>query len=200
VQVILGTPHYIAPETITDPERVGPAVDIYALGAVGYYLLTGQRVFEGKTPIDVCTQHATKTPTPPTERGAKISRELEAIILRCLAKLPSARFSSASELADALQSLPRAEGWSRDDARAWWRTFDDAERKRVTHETPTQTITVDIGEREAAMRRAQASDVIEQAAALNGRASPSPAPAATTPAVTAEGSIDAPREVSDRDN
>jgi serine/threonine-protein kinase len=64
-QVILGTPAYLAPEALTDPQQVGPAFDLYALGCVGYFLLTGRRVFEGKTDIDICTKHVTAQPTPP---------------------------------------------------------------------------------------------------------------------------------------
>ncbi len=73
-QVILGTPHYIAPETITDPAATGLGADLYALGAVGYFLLSGRRVFEGKTPLDVCIQHVTQTPKPLAEVTTARSR------------------------------------------------------------------------------------------------------------------------------
>src|SRR5205823_13279930 len=89
-QVILGTPAYVAPEAVTDPAHVGPAVDLYALGAVGYFLLTGRRVFEGKTAVELCIQHVSATPVPPSQVAANgascVSGELDAIVLRCLAK------------------------------------------------------------------------------------------------------------------
>ena len=89
-QVILGTPAYIAPEAVTDPDRVGPACDLYALGAVGYFLLTGRRVFDGKTAVDVCIQHVTDAPKPPSSISAvHIPPELEAILMKCLQKNPS---------------------------------------------------------------------------------------------------------------
>ncbi|MBX3160963.1 MAG: serine/threonine protein kinase [Deltaproteobacteria bacterium] len=151
-QIILGTPHYIAPEAVTDPDAIGPAVDLYALGAVGYYLLTGQRVFEGKTHVDVCLQHVTQAPTPPSQRGARVAPELEAIIMRCLAKQPGARFASARELADALAAVGKTPDWDRTASAQWWRDFASAtEKARTATDAPTRTITVDVAQRELAL-------------------------------------------------
>src|SRR5690606_9007434 len=99
-QIILGTPAYVAPEAVTDPARIGPAVDLYALGAVGYFLLTGRSVVEGKTAVELCNQHVTAAPRRPTEVAKiHVPTELEDLILRCLAKDPAARFASAPALA-----------------------------------------------------------------------------------------------------
>ncbi|MBC7977434.1 MAG: serine/threonine protein kinase, partial [Myxococcales bacterium] len=99
---VLGTPAYVAPEAVTDPDHITHAVDLYALGAVGYFLLTGRRLFEGKTAVDVCVQHVTQAPTPPSQLpGVTISAELEAVLLRCLAKQPADRYPSAAGLAEA---------------------------------------------------------------------------------------------------
>ncbi|HEX7839495.1 MAG TPA: serine/threonine-protein kinase, partial [Kofleriaceae bacterium] len=121
-QVVLGTPAYVAPEAVTDPEHITPAVDIYALGAVGYFLVTGRRLFEGKTAVDVCIQHVTQPPRPPSEFTA-IPPALEAVLLRCLAKQPEDRYPSAAALAEALEALPRAGDWTRAAAAAWWERF-----------------------------------------------------------------------------
>src|SRR6185436_7139580 len=149
-QTILGTPAYVAPEAVTDPSSVGPACDIYALGAVGYYLLTGQRVFTGKTAVDMCIQHVTVEPRRPSEVAiAHIDPALEAIVLRCLKKKPAERFASAAEMAGALRALPRAKDWDLPDARTWWSDFKVKEHSgAVAASMSTLTITVDLGQRE----------------------------------------------------
>ena len=79
---IVGTPHYLAPEAINAPDDVGPPADIYALGAVGYFLLTSSDVFDGKTIIEVCSKHLTEEPTPPSEIcDEPIASDLEELIL-----------------------------------------------------------------------------------------------------------------------
>ncbi len=139
-QVILGTPAYVAPEAVTDPSTIGPASDLYALGAVGYFLLTGRRVFEGKTAVDVCVQHVTATPIPPSTYVA-VPAALEAIIARCLFKQPGDRFADARSLGRALAALePTA--WAEDDATRWWSTFRP--RDTMTTSAPPELITVDL--------------------------------------------------------
>ena len=146
-QVILGTPHYIAPERITDSHPIGPTVDLYALGAVGYFLLTGRNVFEGKTDHHVCAKHVAEAPTPLSHVMKKpVPPELEAIIMKCLAKSPEQRFASAAALGEALDSVPRTD-WTRAEAQAWWRTFRSTQVAPEITALPTMTITVDIGHR-----------------------------------------------------
>jgi serine/threonine-protein kinase len=141
---ILGTPSYIAPESVTDPDRVGPAADLYALGAVGYYLITGKRVFEGKTSVDVCVQHVTATPKRPSEL-VTVPPELEDVLLRCLAKKPELRPSSANELARLLRAVPVGTSWNDDHALAWWREFrTNAPKAAVAVETTTRSLTIDL--------------------------------------------------------
>jgi serine/threonine-protein kinase len=146
-QIIHGTPAYIAPETVTG-SKVGPAADLYGVGATGYYLLTGERLFKGKTDIDVCIQHVTQMPRRPSEVGATyIQPELETLLMKCLAKKPEDRFTSAAELAQALRALPPAKDWDLGDARRWWREVHvslEAEARATT--TPTITITKDLGQ------------------------------------------------------
>jgi serine/threonine-protein kinase len=152
-QILLGTPYYIAPEALTDPGTIGPAADLYALGAVGYFLLTGKRVFEGKTPIDIVVKHVKERPLPPSQVSAiHIDAGLEALIMACLAKRPAERPASCAALAEALRALAMPRDWSPADARVWWRDFAAAQAE---HAAPspllaTSTITVDLEQRDVA--------------------------------------------------
>lgn len=78
------------PEAIETPESVDARSDLYAVGAVGYFLLTGEQVFEGATLMEFCQHHVRTQPTEPSERlGSPVSDDLEALILRCLARKPA---------------------------------------------------------------------------------------------------------------
>ncbi|MCL4225914.1 MAG: serine/threonine protein kinase [Myxococcales bacterium] len=122
---LLGTPAYLAPEVITSPAEVGPASDLYGVGAVAYFLLTGQRVFAGATVAELCLAHVHEPPVPPSRRAAgPISAELEALVLACLAKDPAARPASAHALRAALAAVPEAEAWDEEAALGWWRAFE----------------------------------------------------------------------------
>jgi len=143
---IVGTPSYAAPEMITDPSAVTPAVDLYALGAVGYYLASGKRVFEGKSAVDVCIQHVTAQPTPLSEVAPAIAPELEAIIMRCLRKQPAERFATAAALADALRAIGTGD-WGEDAAASWWGRNRGALPTLPSTATPTETLTIDMARR-----------------------------------------------------
>ena len=105
VQRIVGTPLYLSPESITAPASVDARSDLYALGAVGYFLLTGIPPFSGKNLVDVCVQHLHEAPRPPSERRSGVPRKLEAVILDCLAKTPERRPDSAAAVRSALHTL-----------------------------------------------------------------------------------------------
>ncbi|MGE5180508.1 MAG: serine/threonine-protein kinase [Acidobacteriota bacterium] len=143
-QVVLGTPAYVAPEAITDPAVVGPAADLYAVGAVGYFLLTGRPVFAGKTALELCIQHVTTEPEPPS-RFAELPPELEALVLRCLAKRPDDRPASAAVLADELATHAT---WSDRDARAWWDRHRTGALAAARGSTPTTTLAIDLAGRD----------------------------------------------------
>jgi serine/threonine-protein kinase len=116
----IGTPLYLSPEAIKDPESVDARSDIYALGAVAYYLVTGQHVFEGHSTVEVCTRHMYAEPDPPSTRTSNpIPQCFEAVILRCLAKEPGQRPASAAELLRALEACAGVEAWS--GGVPWWR-------------------------------------------------------------------------------
>jgi serine/threonine-protein kinase len=120
--VVLGTPHYMAPEAITSPDRLDARSDLYAVGAVGYFLLTGKVVFEGPNAMSIFTQHLKELPVPPSDRiGRPIPARLEAVILAALSKDPSARPESARALRNALAACDDVPAWTESDAAAWWR-------------------------------------------------------------------------------
>ena len=118
-QLALGTPGYMAPEMALG-EHIDGRADIYALGCVAYFLLTGALVFEAETTVQMIAKHLQSAPIPPSQRTQKpVSPELERLILKCLAKDPIDRPQSAALLAQALEFIP-TEGWSEDQARRWW--------------------------------------------------------------------------------
>lgn len=117
-----GTPAYIAPEVVLGSARVTSAVDIYALGCVGYWLLTGRLVFEGTTAIQLMFHHANTPPTPPSKVGEiQVPAALEQVILQCLAKKPEDRPRDALTLARMLQESIEPPGWTEERAQRWWR-------------------------------------------------------------------------------
>ena len=118
--VMAGTPGFMAPEiALAHPEIDGRA-DIYALGCVAYWLLTGQPVFKGETSVATLLAHVREEPLPPSARTElQISAAVDNVVLACLAKDPAARPQSAADLAGRLADLdlPR---WTPDDSRRWW--------------------------------------------------------------------------------
>jgi len=116
-----GTPAYMAPEMATGSPFDGRA-DIYSLGCIGYFLLTGTAVFEESTPLATALAHVQKQPVPLSQRTElQVPDELEEIIMRCLAKNPADRPRTALDLGRSLAAFGRKEAWTPDDAEHWWR-------------------------------------------------------------------------------
>ncbi|HMP81883.1 MAG TPA: serine/threonine protein kinase [Verrucomicrobiota bacterium] len=120
----LGTPLYMSPEAIEHPETVDGRSDLYSLGAVGYYLLTGHPLFDAGSLGEVLMLQVKEIPELPSKRlGKPVSPELEVLIMRCLAKKPDSRPAGADELEMALGRCPAATEWTRAHADAWWRAY-----------------------------------------------------------------------------
>jgi serine/threonine-protein kinase len=116
-----GTPAYMAPEFILGGTDVDRRADVYALGCVAYYLLTGELVFEADTPMKMLMQHVQAIPVPPSERTElPIPPELDAIVLACLEKDPNKRPQNAEEMLQMAQDCQTCEGWSQAAAKSWW--------------------------------------------------------------------------------
>ncbi len=116
---IQGTPTYLAPEQILGTETVDGRADLYALGCVAHWLLTGRTVFSAKTTLGQLFAHKGQAPES-MSRHVAVPPELDAIVLRCLAKDPAARYASAGDVDKALAQVPLASPWAEERARAWW--------------------------------------------------------------------------------
>jgi serine/threonine protein kinase len=121
--VSAGTPGYIAPEIAMGEERIDGRADLYTLGCVAYFLLTGSLVFNETSPTAMAVAHVQKTPPAPSDRTElPISPDLERVVLQCLAKKPEDRPASARALIRLLDACVDAKQWCSEDADAWWRT------------------------------------------------------------------------------
>jgi serine/threonine protein kinase len=131
-----GTPLYMSPESIQTPDLVDPRSDLYAVGAIGYFLITGQPVFNANSLVELCQQHVSAIPDAPSRwLGAAVSAELEAALLACLEKRRDKRPQTARDLAALLDRAPTARSWSLEDAEAWWGRHDRSQTVPPTFAT-----------------------------------------------------------------
>ena len=117
---ITGSPLFMSPEQAMGDREPDARSDIYALGAVLYYVLTGRPPFEDERPLKVLIAHAHEPPPPPSHFNPDVPDDLEMVVLRCLQKSPPDRYQSAADLAYALENCNDFGGWKRADAEAWW--------------------------------------------------------------------------------
>src|SRR5689334_115520 len=116
-----GTPAYIAPEMVRGDRVADHRVDIYTLGCVGYWLLTGRLVFQAPNAIQLLYQHANGTPVAPSQRSElEIPAALDRVILACLAKFPEDRPQTALELSRLLAAAVPESSWNQERAHRWW--------------------------------------------------------------------------------
>lgn len=148
--VLTGTPLYMSPEALSAPDTNDPRSDLYAVGAVGYFLLTGHPVFEGRTVVEIIDQHLHSEPAPPSSRAPQfVSSDVDAVILGCLSKRVEDRPPSARSLRGDLARCNVAQQWTETEAEAWWRTFRTAGAPTAhrTGQSEGLTVTVDVADR-----------------------------------------------------
>lgn len=117
----LGTPLYMSPEAVEHPQDVDASADIYSLGCVGYYLLTGETVFAGLSVGEIMIQQVRSLPEKPSVRLRQpVSPDLEDLLMSCLAKKPAGRPASAKALEAALAKCSSAASWTSEQAAEWW--------------------------------------------------------------------------------
>jgi serine/threonine-protein kinase len=143
--IIVGTPGYMAPE-IALSNRVDGRADLYSVGCVAYYILTGRPVFEGDTMMQVFAQHLHAVPVPPSQAGPNpVPSRLERVVLACLEKRPEDRPLSAAALEQQL-AVVDVEPWTEADARHWWTSTpglsEDVDESAETREVQAASETV----------------------------------------------------------
>jgi serine/threonine-protein kinase len=148
--LVIGTPGYMAPE-IALGAAVDGRSDLYSLGCVAYYLLTGRQVFEGDTVMQVFAQHLQASPIPPSQKAPRaVPKDLEELVLACLAKKPEDRPQSAAEI-DRRLAVADTEPWTQVQAQQWWETTNlssgdsdsntDTRTRAASPTIPTKTFT-----------------------------------------------------------
>jgi serine/threonine protein kinase len=150
----VGTPAIMAPEMIRFQAPVDARADLYAVGCVGYWLLTGKRVFEAETRHDMLVMHAHQKPLTPTARvGKAVHSGLESVVMACLEKNPDRRPQTARELRERLAGLSFEMPWTPERAALWWKRYqplalDGAPSSAVVSETPdaSASLRLDVGE------------------------------------------------------
>jgi len=154
-ETIAGTPLYMAPEAISHPDTIDASSDLYAIGAVAYFLLTGKHVFEAGTVLEVYSRHMLEKPVPPSEKlGKPLPADLEAIVLACLAKDKADRPASAAELRTKLLACADASKNDPVALRAWWQTLRATQK---VSEAPAskgpETMAIDLGGRSTLLQK-----------------------------------------------
>ena len=120
-QDFAGTPAFSSPESIRDPRSVGPSSDVYSLGCVAYYLMTGSLLFDTENAMQMCIAHVEEKPKELSEKcNGTISEELNRLIMSCLEKSIEKRPHSMEKLAESLNAL-KTKVWSTEESANWWK-------------------------------------------------------------------------------
>jgi serine/threonine protein kinase len=149
--LVEGTPWFMPPEAIKGHAPVGPRSDLYSLGALGYYLLTGHYIFDAEKIADVYDKQLTTAPIPPSQRTAQpISADMEQLLLRCLEKDLNVRPQSALELRSQLLALTTATHWTIAARSSWWDAHENqvaGPDEKLNSSTPLPTVSIDLAGR-----------------------------------------------------
>jgi eukaryotic-like serine/threonine-protein kinase len=130
-----GTPAFMAPEQVLGDKPIDGRADIYAMGCLAYWLVTGQHVFTGRTVIETMLQHTQTKPVPPSQRTELIIPEaFDRVILACLEKNPDDRPATVEALADRLSSIATAGSWTQDLSRQWWDAYHPPQPTATRHD------------------------------------------------------------------
>ena len=128
--ILRGTPAFIAPEQVLSLGEIDSRADIYSVGCVAYWLLTGELVFRADTAMGVMMHHTHTPPLPPSQRTElPIPPQLDQLILACLEKDPARRPQSARELSRRLADVPVAKPWTEEQAYLWWSRHAPADQR-----------------------------------------------------------------------
>jgi len=158
---VAGSPLYMSPEQVMHSQPPDRRTDIYGLGSVAYFMLTGRPPFLGENAMAVMVAHARDPVTPPSQIRPDIPADLERVVLRCLAKKPDDRYPDTASLAQDLEACADAPNWSPRHAALWWRTNPIADPDETTR-------------RPAEMRDSLAEESVEAGAALASARAPRP--------------------------
>jgi serine/threonine protein kinase len=140
---IAGSPLYVSPEGVTQPATIDSRADVYGLGAVIYFLLTGTPVFSGETATQICLMHVRELPEPPSSRVHKpVTPVLEELVLRCLEKSPADRPRDANELLELLENCQVAGSWTAVEAARWWGDREHEHSAATQIAIPQSTLSV----------------------------------------------------------
>jgi serine/threonine-protein kinase len=131
---VTGTPLFMSPEQAASEDSLDARSDIYSLGAVMYYMLTGRPPFAYDNPMKVMIAHASQEIVPPRRHNPDLPAELEEVVLRCLEKDPDHRFQDVLALQRALREVTLDDPWSSDRAAEWWGCNGCPERKKLAAE------------------------------------------------------------------
>jgi serine/threonine protein kinase len=139
------TPEGVFYYAMESPLGVDARSDIYAVGAVGYFLLTGETVFSASSLVELFQKHANEAPIPPSKRsGTAVSTEVENALLASLDKSRAHRPQTARDLEELLRKSPECDQWTIEDGDAWWGRHERGNEKPMTTPSSSQAVSLDL--------------------------------------------------------
>ena len=127
---IAGSPAYMSPEQAGGQDEVDARSDIYSVGALAYFLLTGQSPFAGRSPVKMLAAHLYEPPAPLRKHRPEVPADLEAVVLKCLAKVPADRYADVRTLDVALATCDPGGHWTDQNATQWWQSRASSQARK----------------------------------------------------------------------